>query len=50
VGDRPGGAAGRGRTLLIALVAALTLLSATAVPGGHRVVVGDARSPGKREP
>ena len=30
----------RGRTLLLALVAALSLLSATAVAGGHRVVKG----------
>jgi hypothetical protein len=30
----------RGKTLLIALVAALSLLSATAVAGGHRVVKG----------
>lgn len=29
-----------GRTLLVALVAALSLLSATAVAGGHRVVMG----------
>jgi Ca2+-binding RTX toxin-like protein len=30
----------RGRTLLIALAAALSLLSATAVAGGHRVLKG----------
>jgi Ca2+-binding RTX toxin-like protein len=30
----------RGRTLVVALVALLSLLSATAVAGGHRVVVG----------
>jgi hypothetical protein len=41
VGDRPnGGAEVRGRTLFLALVAALSLLSATAVAGGHRVTKG----------
>src|SRR5688500_4793036 len=41
VGDQTyGGAAVRGRTLCLALVAALSLLGATAVAGGHRVVTG----------
>jgi hypothetical protein len=41
VGDQTyGGAVVRGRTLFFALVAALSLLSATAVAAGHRVVQG----------
>jgi hypothetical protein len=41
LGDQTdGGAEVRGRTLFLALLAALSLLSATAVAGGHRVMKG----------